>query len=201
MTSTKKKDEDEEVLAGGGETKTGTLMHSKTVKANETAVRSVVVFRNGRAEITREMRIKLLRGTNSIKLEGLSSQIEGNSVRVEGKGECVLRSVSYERNYQKSSTTEPQGLAELKKKIEDMQKQVKLQEQHLDRVKSPRCAGTTVCNERRVAHVQHAIDLRHQKCTSSSMGILRRRSSKKYGKIPRLCRKKYGGKRSTYKRH
>jgi hypothetical protein len=86
----------------------------------------VVVFTD-RAEVRRLVKTKLKKGENELLLSGVSSQIDRDSVRVEGHGEAtVVDVVCQSRHVVESSKTDHSDskVKELKNEIKDLEDQI-----------------------------------------------------------------------------
>lgn len=63
---------------------------SMKVNANEHPIKSVTIFKSGKAEIVRTFSLSLQAGQNRIEISGLSSSIDTESARVSGLGDARL---------------------------------------------------------------------------------------------------------------
>ena len=89
------------------------LSHAKeTPTPVPSRVDSVTVFLTG-AQVNRTARVSLCSGDHQYRLEELSPYIDPPSIRVEGKGNFIIKSVFYQRNYLDSTqqSEEEQALA------------------------------------------------------------------------------------------
>ncbi|MCX6351284.1 MAG: DUF4140 domain-containing protein, partial [Bacteroidetes bacterium] len=100
-------------------------------------IKEVTVFLHG-AQVTRQAQFSLTAGTSELVFEGLSNDIDENSIEVKGSGSGVIMSVNYRINYirlkQKSSDEKHlQGMLDSAKlKLEGIQNEIASLTQQLD---------------------------------------------------------------------
>jgi uncharacterized protein (TIGR02231 family) len=98
---------------------------SQDEKIVESKITSVTVFLN-RAQITREAKTRIEAGKSILRLKGLTSQLDQQSVQVAGKGNFTILGISHEQNYLNELNT-PRSLTSLRDSIELVQRQIVLQ--------------------------------------------------------------------------
>jgi uncharacterized protein (TIGR02231 family) len=94
-------------------------------KIIESKITSVTVFLN-RAQITREAKTRIETGKSILRLKGLTSQLDQQSIQVSGKGSFTILGISHEQNYLTELNT-PRSLASLRDSIDLTQRQIVLQ--------------------------------------------------------------------------
>jgi uncharacterized protein (TIGR02231 family) len=94
-------------------------------KIIESKITSVTVFLN-RAQITREAKTRIEAGKSILRLKGLTSQLDQQSIQVSGKGNFTILGISHEQNYLTELNT-PRSLASLRDSIDLTQRQIVLQ--------------------------------------------------------------------------
>jgi uncharacterized protein (TIGR02231 family) len=92
----------------------------------ESKIINVTVFLN-KAQVTREALTKLEPGKTNLIITGLSAQLDPESIQVSGKGAFVILGISHQQNYL-SEFNLPKGLKEMKDSVEQLQKQVLLEQ-------------------------------------------------------------------------
>ncbi|HEY0739930.1 MAG TPA: DUF4139 domain-containing protein [Chryseosolibacter sp.] len=94
-------------------------------KTVESKITSVTVFLN-RAQVTREAKTRVDAGKSILRLKGLTSQLDQQSIQVAGKGNFTILGISHEQNYL-TELNLPRQLASLRDSIELTQRQIALQ--------------------------------------------------------------------------
>jgi uncharacterized protein (TIGR02231 family) len=94
-------------------------------KPVESKITSVTVFLN-RAQITREAKTRVEAGKSILRLKGLTSQLDQQSIQVSGKGNFTILGISHEQNYL-NELNMPRSLTILRDSIEFTQRQIALQ--------------------------------------------------------------------------
>lgn len=94
-------------------------------KIVESKITSVTVFLN-RAQVTREAKTRVEAGKSILRLKGLTSQLDQQSIQVSGKGNFTILGISHEQNYL-TELNMPRSLASLRDSIEFTQRQITLQ--------------------------------------------------------------------------
>lgn len=98
---------------------------SQDEKAVDSKITSVTVFLN-RAQITREAKTRIEAGKSTLRLKGLTSQLDQQSIQVAGKGNFTILGISHEQNYLNEFNT-PRSLTSLRDSIDLTQRQIALQ--------------------------------------------------------------------------
>ena len=93
----------------------------QTEKPVESRIDEVTVFLN-KAQVTREVKIRLETGKTNLILTGLTSQLDPQSVQVVGKGSFIILGISHQQNFLHELNM-PKNLKVLKDSIELLQKQ------------------------------------------------------------------------------
>lgn len=91
----------------------------------ESKITSVTVFLN-RAQITREAKTRVEAGKSILRLKGLTSQLDQQSIQIAGKGAFTILGISHEQNYL-TELNMPRHLVSLRDSIEWTQRQIALQ--------------------------------------------------------------------------
>lgn len=73
-------------------------------KIVKSAIKEVTVFLSG-AQVTRTSKVTLLPGTNMLKIENLSADVNPNSIQVKGNKKFTILSVNHQINYLKGAAT------------------------------------------------------------------------------------------------
>lgn len=94
-------------------------------KIVESKITSVTVFLN-RAQITREAKTRVEAGKSILRLKGLTSQLDQQSIQIAGKGAFTILGISHEQNYL-TELNMPRHLVSLRDSIEWTQRQIALQ--------------------------------------------------------------------------
>jgi uncharacterized protein (TIGR02231 family) len=94
-------------------------------KSIDSKITNVTVFLN-RAQITREVKTRIEAGKSTLRLKGLTSQLDQQSIQVTGKGSFAILGISHEQNYLNEFNT-PRSLAMLRDSIDLTQRQIALQ--------------------------------------------------------------------------
>ena len=72
--------------------------YSQTDKPVESKITNVTVFLN-RAQVTREVKTRIEAGKTNIILNGLTSQLDQQSIQASGKGNFIILGISHNQNY------------------------------------------------------------------------------------------------------
>jgi uncharacterized protein (TIGR02231 family) len=102
-----------------------TDLSAQDTKSVDSKITNVTVFLN-RAQITREARARLESGKTHIVIKGLTSQLDPQSIQVEGKGAFTILGISHQQNYL-SELNLPKGLIILRDSVELLQRQLTLE--------------------------------------------------------------------------
>lgn len=94
-------------------------------KTVESKITSVTVFLN-RAQVTREAKTRIETGKSTLRLKGLTSQLDQQSIQVSGKGNFTILGISHEQNYL-TELNMPRHLVSLRDSIDLTQRQIALQ--------------------------------------------------------------------------
>lgn len=94
-------------------------------KIVESKITSVTVFLN-RAQITREAKTRIEAGKSILRLKGLTSQLDQQSIQVAGKGSFTILGISHEQNYL-TELNMPRSISSLRDSIDLTQRQIALQ--------------------------------------------------------------------------
>lgn len=91
------------------------------MKILESIISNVTVFTD-RAQITRIAKVTLPQGENTVVFSDLPKRIDQNSIQVKGGGSAVLNDIKFKQVF--SNEIKNEAVAELVKKIEELQKEV-----------------------------------------------------------------------------
>jgi uncharacterized protein (TIGR02231 family) len=100
-------------------------LFGQELKPVDSKITNVTVFLN-RAQITREARTRLESGKTHVVIKGLTSQLDPQSIQVEGKGAFTILGISHQQNYL-SELNLPKGLIILRDSVELLQRQLTLE--------------------------------------------------------------------------
>lgn len=89
-------------------------------------ITDVTVFLN-RAQVTRQVKTQLAAGKSELVIGGLTSMLDPQSIQVSGKGNFIILGTSHQQNYLSELNT-PKSLKLLKDSLEDLQKQIILEQ-------------------------------------------------------------------------
>ena len=98
---------------------------AQEIKSVDSKITNVTVFLN-RAQITREVKTRLDAGKTNVVIKGLTSQLDPQSIQVEGKGAFMILGISHQQNYL-SELNMPKSLLVLRDSIEVLQRQLTLE--------------------------------------------------------------------------
>jgi uncharacterized protein (TIGR02231 family) len=93
-------------------------------KLVESKITAVTVFLN-RAQITREAKTRIESGKSILRLKGLTSQLDRQSIQVSGKGNFTILGISHEQNFL-SELNMPRSLTSLRDSIDLTQRHIAL---------------------------------------------------------------------------
>lgn len=99
--------------------------YSQTDKPVDSKISRVTVFLN-RAQVTREVKTRIEAGKTNIILNGLTSQLDQQSIQVSGKGSFVILGISNNQNYLNEFNV-PKGLQVLRDSLEIYKHQLSLE--------------------------------------------------------------------------
>ena len=85
-------------------------------------ISDVTVFLN-KAQVTREFKTRLDAGKTDLVLKGLTSQLDPQSIQVEGKGSFTILGILHQQNYLNELNTPP-SLRLLRDSVEYLQRQI-----------------------------------------------------------------------------
>jgi uncharacterized protein (TIGR02231 family) len=106
------------------------LAAAQSEKQVESKISGVTVFLN-KAQVTRLVKTRLEAGKTTLIVNGLTSQIDAESIQVSGKGGFVILGISHQQNYL-TDLNMPKSLRLMKDSLEVLQKQVVLEQSHKD---------------------------------------------------------------------
>src|SRR4051812_33202049 len=96
----------------------------------DSKITNVTVFLN-RAQVTREAKTRLEAGKSRIIIKGLTSQLDPETIQVEGKGAFTILGISHQENYLNELNL-PKALINLRYSIELLQRQLTLETTQLE---------------------------------------------------------------------
>lgn len=99
--------------------------YSQEEKSVDSKITAVTVFLN-RAQITREAKTRIESGKSMLRVKGLTSQLDQQSIQVAGKGNFTILGISHEQNYLTEFNT-PRSITSLRDSIDLTQRQIALQ--------------------------------------------------------------------------
>lgn len=110
-------------------------LYKQTVPLASCRVQGVTVY-NDRAEVTRLIALTDLEaGTTEVRVVGLSSKVDRNSVRVSGgKGEAVILEVSYNTKWEPKTKDDGSERSTLQRELDQLAEQIARQEEGLARI-------------------------------------------------------------------
>ncbi len=106
------------------------ISYSQTDKPVDSKISRVTVFLN-RAQVTREVKTKIEAGRTNLILNGLTSQLDQQSIQVSGKGNFVILGISHNQNYLNEFNV-PKGLQLLRDSLEVYKRQLNLEQNQKD---------------------------------------------------------------------
>ncbi|MEX2233125.1 MAG: DUF4139 domain-containing protein [Cyclobacteriaceae bacterium] len=98
---------------------TATAQQDKEV---ESKISQVTVFLN-KAQVTRELKTRIQEGTSNLIIQGLTAQLDPNSIQVSGKGNFILLGISHQQNFLNDLIT-PSRLRSLNDSLQDIQSKI-----------------------------------------------------------------------------
>lgn len=104
--------------------------YSQTDKPVDSRITNVTVFLN-RAQVTREVKTRIEAGKTNIILNGLTSQLDQQSIQASGKGNFVILGISHNQNYLNEFNV-PKKLQVLRDSLEIYRRQLSLEQNQKD---------------------------------------------------------------------
>ena len=104
--------------------------YTQADKPVDSKISRVTVFLN-RAQVTREVKTRLEPGRTNLILNGLTSQLDQQSIQVSGKGNFVILGISHNQNYMNEFNV-PKGLQTLRDSLEIYKRQISLEQNQKD---------------------------------------------------------------------
>lgn len=104
--------------------------YSQTDKPVDSKISGVTVFLS-RAQVTREVKTRIETGRTNLILNGLTSQLDQQSIQVSGKGNFVILGISHNQNYLNEFNV-PKGLQFLRDSLEIYKRQISLEQNQKD---------------------------------------------------------------------
>lgn len=95
----------------------------KLIKSN---VNEVTVFTLG-AQVTRNVKMTLTKGENTLAFEGLSPELDEKSIQFMAEGDISILSLKYEIRYDKSTEARKQEAQTLSEKLKSLQEDIRVQ--------------------------------------------------------------------------
>jgi len=95
-------------------------------KPLDSKITDVTVFLS-KAQVTREAKTRLENGKTNIRITGLTSLLDPQSIQVSGKGNFTILGISHQQNYL-SEFNMPKSLKALKDSVETLQRQLALEQ-------------------------------------------------------------------------
>lgn len=108
----------------------GVVAFSQADKPVDSKITRVTVFLN-RAQVTREVKTRVEIGKTNIILNGLTSQLDQQSIQVSGKGNFVILGISHNQDYLNEFNV-PKALQLLRDSLEVYKRQVNLEQNQKD---------------------------------------------------------------------
>ena len=103
---------------------------SQTDKPVDSKITNVTVFLN-RAQVTREVKTRIEAGKTNIILNGLTSQLDQQSIQASGKGSFIILGISHNQNYLNEFNV-PKKLQVLRDSLEINRRQLSLEQNQKD---------------------------------------------------------------------
>lgn len=94
-------------------------------KTVESKISHVTVFLN-KAQVTREVRVRIPEGATNLIITGLTPQLDPNTIQVSGKGNFILMGISHQLNFLNDLTT-PSRIRALNDSVRDLQNKIYLE--------------------------------------------------------------------------
>jgi uncharacterized protein (TIGR02231 family) len=104
--------------------------YAQTDKPVDSKITNVTVFLN-RAQVTREVKTRIEAGKTNIILNGLTSQLDQQSIQASGKGNFVILGISHNQNYLNEFNV-PKRLQVLRDSLEIYRRQLSLEQNQKD---------------------------------------------------------------------
>jgi uncharacterized protein (TIGR02231 family) len=98
---------------------------AQTVKPVDSKITDVTVFLD-RAQVTREIRTRVVAGKTDLIITGLTALLDPQSLQLAGKGSFIILGINHQQNYL-TELNIPQKLRVLKDSVEHLQKQLTIQ--------------------------------------------------------------------------
>jgi uncharacterized protein (TIGR02231 family) len=99
-------------------------------KPVDSKISRVTVFLN-RAQVTREVKTRIEAGRTNLILNGLTSQLDQQSIQVSGKGNFIILGITHNQNYLNEFNV-PKGLQMLRDSLEVYKRQLSLEQNQKD---------------------------------------------------------------------
>jgi|APTNR8051073442_1049403.scaffolds.fasta_scaffold00001_234 uncharacterized protein (TIGR02231 family) len=106
------------------------IAHAQTDKPIDSKISRVTVFLN-RAQVTREVKTRVDAGRTNLILNGLTSQLDQQSIQVAGKGSFIILGISHNQNYLNEFNV-PKSLQLLRDSLELYKRQISLEQNQKD---------------------------------------------------------------------
>lgn len=106
------------------------ITYAQVDKPVDSKISRVTVFLS-RAQVTREVKTRIESGKTNIILNGLTSQLDQQSIQVSGKGNFVILGISHNQNYLNEFNV-PKGLQSLRDSLEIYKRQINLEQNQKD---------------------------------------------------------------------
>ena len=106
------------------------LVQAQTDKPIDSKISRVTVFLN-RAQVTREVKTRVEAGRTNLVLNGLTSQLDQQSIQVAGKGSFIILGISHNQNYLNEFNV-PKSLQLLRDSLELYKRQISLEQNQKD---------------------------------------------------------------------
>jgi uncharacterized protein (TIGR02231 family) len=106
------------------------ITYSQIDKLVDSKISRVTVFLS-RAQVTREVKTRVDAGKTNLILNGLTSQLDQQSIQVSGKGNFVILGISHNQNYLNEFNV-PKGLKILRDSLEIYKRQISLEQNQKD---------------------------------------------------------------------
>lgn len=106
------------------------IVQAQTDKPIDSKISRVTVFLN-RAQVTREVKTRVDAGRTNLILNGLTSQLDQQSIQVAGKGSFIILGISHNQNYLNEFNV-PKSLQLLRDSLELYKRQISLDQNQKD---------------------------------------------------------------------
>ncbi len=103
----------------------GRSVQAQDEKLVESRITDVTVFLN-RAQVTREAKVRIEPGKSSLRVKGLTSQLDPQSIQISGRGAFTILGLSNEQNYLNEFNM-PKPIVALRDSLEHIQRLIGLQ--------------------------------------------------------------------------